>query len=162
VSRRRLIAFGVFIAGLLLVPLGLIAVNELRLASGKHVLLHVEPVDPNDPVRGEYVALSYDISRVPGADADGAGPRDVYVILERRGRAWTGLRATGERPADGETFIRGVARNGTIEYGIETYYVEEGESPRYERAIARQELYVDVVLDDGGGAKIDKPVILPS
>ena len=159
-SPRRLLAFAVFIAGLLLVPLGLIAVNEYRLASGKHVLLHVEPVDPNDPFRGEYVALSYDISRVPGAD--GAGRRDVYVILEKRGRAWTGRRAVRERPSADETFIRGVARNGRIEYGIETYYVEEGESPRYERAIAQQELYVDVVLDDNGGAKIDELVIVPS
>ena len=161
-NRRRAIAFAVFLAAILLVPLGIIAVNEYRLATGERVRLHVEPVDPNDPFRGEYVALSYDISRLPvvGGTAPRRGP--VYVVLERRGRAWPGERATVERPPDDETFIRGRWNGGQIEYGIETYYVEEGESPRYERAIARQELYVDVVLDDDGRAAIDKLVVVPN
>ena len=158
-SRRRVIAFGVFLSAILLVPLGMIAVNEYRLARGTHVLLHVEPVDPNDPFRGEYVALSYDISRLPVSPPH-AG--EVYVVLEKRGRAWTGDRAVQARPSGDETFIRGEARNGLIEYGIETYYVEEGESPRYERAIARQELYVDVVLDGDGRARIDELVVVPN
>jgi len=158
-NRRRLLAFCAFLGAILLVPIGIIALNEFRLASGTHVLLHVEPVDPNDPFRGEYVALNYDISRVPVAGTTRPGGQ-VYVVLEKRGRAWTGGRAVVDRPSDDETFIRGESRNGRIEYGIETYYVEEGESPRYERAIASQELYVDVVLDDDGRAQIDKLVVI--
>ncbi len=160
-NRRRLLAFCVFLGAIMLVPLGIIALNEYRLATGTHVLLHVEPVDPNDPFRGEYVAFDYEISRLPvSGETRPAG--EVYVVLEKRGRAWTGDRAVAERPSGDETFIRGESRNGRIEYGIETYYVEEGESPRYERAIARQELYVDVVLDDDGRAQIDKLVIVPN
>jgi uncharacterized membrane-anchored protein len=161
VNRRRLLAFCVFLGAIMLVPLGIIVLNEYRLATGTHVLLHVEPVDPNDPFRGEYVAFDYEISRLPvSGETRPAG--EVYVVLEKRGRAWTGDRAVAERPSGDETFIRGESRNGRIEYGIETYYVEEGESPRYERAIARQELYVDVVLDDDGRAQIDKLVIVPN
>jgi len=161
VNRRRLLAFCVFLVAVLLVPLGIIALNEVRLATGTHVLLHVEPVDPNDPFRGEYVALDYDISRVPVAGETPRAGSQVYVVLEKRGRAWTGDRAVVERPPDDETFIRGELGDGRIEYGIKTY-VQEGESPRYERAIARQELYVAVVLEDDGRAQIDRLVIVPS
>lgn len=33
-------------------------------ASGESVLLHVAPIDPYDPLRGNYVALRYDISTI--------------------------------------------------------------------------------------------------
>jgi hypothetical protein len=49
--------------------------------------------------------------------------------------------------------------SGRIEYGIETFYVEEGKAIEYERAIARGNLYADVALDDDGGAQLDDLVV---
>jgi uncharacterized membrane-anchored protein len=53
------------------------------------------------------------------------------------------------------TFIRGWVASPGIRYGIETFYVEEGQGPKYEAAMARQSLYAHVVLDDDGDAELD-------
>jgi uncharacterized membrane-anchored protein len=159
VTKRRRIAFGAFLAGLLLVPLVMIAVNEYALATGDRILLQARPVDPNDPFRGEYVTLSYQISNL--AIDPRARPGDtVYVPLVKQGRAWTGPSAQLEKPPQGP-FIRGRAIDRTqIRYGIETFYVEEGKAREYEEAIRRGELYAEVVLADDGGAKLDRLRVL--
>jgi uncharacterized membrane-anchored protein len=156
---RARIAFGVVVAAMVAVPLVLIGWNEWKLSSGKTVVLQVEPVDPLDPFRGEYVALSYPIGRLqtPGLETGDT----VYVPLHPEGGRWTGSKATATRPDDG-TFIRGrVSHPGLIEFGIETFYVEEGQARRYEEAMFDRRLDAKVVLDDDGEARLDELVIRP-
>ena len=149
---RRLLAFGGLLAALLAVPLGLVAWNEYELASGERVRLLAAPVDPEDPFRGQYVTLTYGISRL---DVGAARPgTTVYVPLRRAGDVWTGTEVEREPPDDG-VFIRGRVAGAGIRYGIETFYVEEGEGPRYEQAMAQRRLYADVVVDDNGEARLD-------
>jgi uncharacterized membrane-anchored protein len=151
VSPRRRLVFWTLVAVQALVPLGLIAWNEVALARGTEVTLRTVPVDPLDLFRGRYVTLRYEISglpRPPGAEPG----QTVYVALQREGDRWTGDRATRERP--GGTFIRGTVGDGGIVYGIETYYADEDEAPRLERE-AREGLDVRVVLDDDGKARIE-------
>ena len=158
-SRRARIAFLVVVCAQLLFPLGVIAYNEVKLATGTEVRLHVVPVDPVDFFRGEYVALTYDITTV---DVEaGAGPGStVYVPLFRKGQSWTG--ETAELVRTREPFIRGrVMDSGGVEYGIESYFVEEGEARQWEQAAARGTLYVDVVLDDSGDARIKRLRVIP-
>jgi uncharacterized membrane-anchored protein len=146
---RRHAPIAALAALLVAVPLVLVGWNEWRRHGGEHVLIQVEPVDPYDPFRGEYVALSYRISRVPHPDAD-----VVYVPLHREGIAWTGSRAVAARPASG-TFIRGRVHEGRIDFGIETFFVQEGTARRYENALFDRRLYADVVLHDDGSAQLD-------
>ena len=155
-SRRTRIAFLAVVCAQLLFPLGVIAYNEAKLASGEDVRLHVQPVDPVDFFRGEYVALTYDISRI---DVGGLDPgTTVYVPLHEEDGFWTGSSAALDKPSG--TFIRGhTSELGGIEFGIETYFVEEGQSRKYEQAVGRGNLYVDVAIDDDGGAKIKRLVI---
>jgi uncharacterized membrane-anchored protein len=152
-SMRRHAQVVVLAALLVAVPLVLAGWNEWRKRAGEHILIRVEPVDPYDPFRGEYVALGYRISRVSHPDAE-----VVYVRLHRDGIAWTGSRAVATRPASG-TFIRGRVHGGSIDYGIETFYVQEGTARRYEKAVAHRRLYADVVLHDDGSAQLDDLVI---
>jgi uncharacterized membrane-anchored protein len=152
----RKIGFLALVAALVLVPLGLIAWNEYRLSSGERILLRVQPVDPNDPFRGEYVDLTYPISRLDTRAAR-AGTT-VYVPLRKVGRAWTGDDVFIEKP-DAGTFIRGRVMGSGIRYGIETFFVEEGQARRYERAMAAGTLYAEVVLGDDGDAQLDELVI---
>jgi uncharacterized membrane-anchored protein len=157
VSRRARIAFVGVVAAMVAVPLGAIAWNELKLASGEKVRLQVQPVDPVDFFRGEYVALNYQISRI---STQGVDPGDtVYVPLRQEGDVWTGDRLTTERPHGDVTFIRGQARGFGIEFGIETFFVEEGAAPRYEQAMVGGRLYADIVLDDDGKARLEDLVI---
>ena len=43
----------------------IIAGRAAILRNGKEVLLKVEPVDPRDLLRGDYIILGYEISRIP-------------------------------------------------------------------------------------------------
>jgi uncharacterized membrane-anchored protein len=157
VSRRARIAFAAVVAAMVAIPLGSIAWNEAKLASGDKVRLQVQPVDPVDFFRGEYVALDYRIARIP---TQGIGPAEtVYVPLRPEGEIWMGNRITTERPDEG-TFIRGRTRRlGGIEFGIETFFVEEGDARRYEEAMVDGRLYADIVLDDDGKARLEDLVI---
>ena len=158
-SRRARIAFLVVVGAQLLFPLGVIAYNEVKLATGTEVRLHVVPVDPVDFFRGEYVALTYDITTVD-IEAGAEPGATVYVPLHKSGSYWTGDTAELTRPR--EPFIRGRATSpGTVEYGIESYFVEEGEARRWEDAAARGDLYVDVALDDDGTARIKRLRVIP-
>ncbi|RWM77144.1 MAG: hypothetical protein EOR81_19055, partial [Mesorhizobium sp.] len=63
---KRLIISAVALA---LVQIGflswIIAGRAAILRDGRQVLLRVEPIDPRDLLRGDYILLSYDISRIP-------------------------------------------------------------------------------------------------
>ncbi len=151
--RRRLL-FLVLVALQALTPLALIGWNEVALARGTEVRLRTEPLDPVDAFRGNYVDLRYEITSIRSCELVRRG-QTVYVQLhEVRGR-WTGDCATPIEP-DERPFIRGrvtdVERDQVeVDYGIETYYIDEREAQRLER---RGRLDVDVVLDRHGKARI--------
>jgi uncharacterized membrane-anchored protein len=150
VSPRRRLVFLLLVAAQLVLPLGLIGVNELALATGTKVTLATAPVDPLDPFRGRYVALNYDISNLGGWNRRPGTV--VWVELVKQGDVWVVYRAHETRPDTDRVLIRGEVRNGRVEYGIETYYADEDEASRLER----EHLLVDVVIDDDGEAQIDE------
>jgi uncharacterized membrane-anchored protein len=144
---------------------GMVAVRSLPLISGRTILLRVVPVDPRDLFRGEYVILSYEISSIPprgiegerapqfGAGNDWTG-RTVYVTLVPDGRHWRADRYSFTPPASGP-FIRGtVAGWGRLQFGIESYYVQEGRGREYEQAILSRRLSAEVVLAGDGTATL--------
>jgi uncharacterized membrane-anchored protein len=151
VSPRRRLAFLVLVAAQLILPLGMIGVNELALATGTKVTLLTEPIDPLDPFRGRYVALNYEISNL--VDWRGRPGAVVWVELTKRGDRHVVHRVHTSRPDTDRPVIRGQVRNGRVEYGIETYYADEDEALRLEQLQGR--LLVDVVVDDDGKARID-------
>ena len=68
----------------------MIAGRTAILRGGHEVLLKVQPVDPRDLLRGDYVWLGYDISTIPAslianrdAAASQAGERTIFVRLGR-------------------------------------------------------------------------------
>jgi uncharacterized membrane-anchored protein len=162
-SRRAVIAFAAVVAAMVAVVLGTIAWNEWKLASGKTYRLQVQPVDPVDFFRGGYVRLTYPISRATLDDSPWERGDVFYVPLRRVNGHWTG--ESGFRENHGGDVIRGtyVGRFGAapIEFGIETFYVEEGQARRYEQAMIERRLYADVVIDDDGKARLEDLVIRP-
>ena len=162
-SARERLAFFAVVAVQAVIPLGMVAMNEMHLAGGDEIRLKAVPVDPHDPFRGEYVALRYEITELR-LDGEAGPSATVYVPLYETGGRWTAQTAiVGARP-QGENVIRGTVVSvhdgqAQIEYGIETYFVEEGDARRYEDAILRGDLYVDVVIDESGQAKIQDVVI---
>lgn len=125
----------------LAVLLGLVAEREWIRARGDTVWLRTAPVDPRDLFRGDYVQLEYDIAQptvaqwqpVQAADE----PRQtVYARLSVGADGLAQLAALSlDKPAHGP-FIRGrigkqVQRDwrhrGRVKYGIEKYFVPQGE-----------------------------------
>lgn len=120
--------------------IGTSAVQEVRLRQAPTILLETRPVDPRDLLRGDYVILNYAISTLPPELFQPPRPeplpmgQPIYVLLEKRGEYFEAVRAAFEPldPADGQVMMRGsLQRNWTgsevVEYGIERYYVPEGQ-----------------------------------
>jgi uncharacterized membrane-anchored protein len=164
-SRRARIAFLVLVALQAAVPVAMAAVKEAHLAFDSTVRLRTEPIDPLDVFRGRYVRLRYEIGSLPVEGVASRGTT-VYVPLHREGDVWTGSVAVTSPPPDG-TYIRGRVRDDAapgeahaIEYGIETYFVDERKAREVERGAAGGGAFVDVALDDDGSAQLER-LILP-
>ena len=152
------LAFLIIVLFQLLILVRLTGFNEAILAFGKTVVLQTVPVDPRDIFRGDYVILSYEISTlryIPGIRTVEEG-YDASVRLEPRDDAWEAVEVARVPPEDWDIFITGkvvdVQSDGvSMEYGIEAYFVPEGEGRAIERA---RDLKVYVTLDGSGKAVI--------
>jgi uncharacterized membrane-anchored protein len=154
-----------------LVLFGMMTPRGSTLLTGETILLRVQPVDPRDLLRGDYVILSYEISRVPRQGVEGlSGPgpvgmgdfaegqgQTVYVTLipEPDGQHYRGGAVSITLPPEGVKFIRGTLRDRfRIEFGIESYFVQEGKGKEYEAAIASRRLSAEVALAPDGRAAL--------
>lgn len=169
-----------------------------RLARGRPILLTVTTRDPRDLFRGEYSTLAYEIGRLRGLpvppDALGVecdlarretcrvGSRTLYVRLAPDAEGvHRAVGATFARPAEGELYLAGTLRGGTllrsgasdpalgsaavpcaepaclsgqVSYGIETWYGPQGVPARLDAA-ARRDVRVEARVDAQGVAALD-------
>lgn len=127
----------------------IIAGRAAILRDGQEVLLKVEPIDPRDFLRGDYVRLGYEIRNVPvklienapaGEFVTEEGP--IFVRLKKeedgfwRARSASFATPSAAAPEPGDVDIRGTVSGGwtlgpdaslSVDYGIDRYYVPEGE-----------------------------------
>lgn len=132
--------------------------NARVMMFGEAVVLKTMPVDPLDPFRGEYVRLSYEVSRldlnqVPHAPAvEELGTDDPVVLWmsqpEGRDEWKVSFVSTAENPPEmiGGVPMKGrvtyneypqcasCERNLHIEFGIEQFFTPQGEAILIERA----------------------------
>jgi uncharacterized membrane-anchored protein len=127
-------------------PLGSIYTESI----GKTVILETATVNPDDILRGNYVVLDYNISRVetlkklPGWNElvrryPGTNPEyfpitqdaNLYIIMQQStSQAWKPIRVTSELPrtiVENQVALRGKYRYGSIIYGLERYNIPESE-----------------------------------
>ena len=153
-KRRFRLAFFGIIAFQVLFLAGLTAFNEITLRFGETVVLQTVPVDPRDLFRGDFVVLRCEISTLRGRYRGG---EIVYVHLVQRGDVWVATGVARERNPDWDVAIKGKVRSTTpgsvleMEYGIENYFVPEGEGREIERA---QDIKVEVSVNGFGDAVI--------
>ena len=149
-----------------------IAGRAAILRSGRDVVLKVEPIDPRDLLRGDYVRFGYEIRQIPVRLVENAPPGEFVTeegpIFVRLGRdpdgIWRPRSASLSRPsqapaAAGEVDIKGSIPGGwamgpggslNVDYGIDRYYVPEGAGRRIEedmreRPFAVAPAHVDAV-----------------
>jgi len=153
----------------LLVLVGLIGSRQWTLMTGRPVLLETVPVDPRSLFRGDYVILRYKISTldpeiIPPDEETPRRGQTVYVTLCPQGRYWEAAAASRRRPPVGpeEVVIKGRWRGGhRVQYGIEQYFVPEGQGREIERLRGRRadgaaQLAVEVAVDRAGRAAIKR------
>jgi len=180
--KAKALWFWVAVLAQVLALFGLIGVHSYTLTSGRSVLLKTEPLDPWDPFRGQYVTLNYTISSLrEGTIAMSGAPyrrgQQIWVTLREGDPYWSAVGVSAVRPAvaGGEVALRGTvewtgpdwrieppAQPGgaqppsvvQIRYGIEQFYVPEGEGPGLEdRQI---QLSVEAKVDRFGRAALYK------
>ncbi|MGH6762937.1 MAG: GDYXXLXY domain-containing protein [Phyllobacterium sp.] len=168
----------IFAAALLVAVLqssALYAMIEKRAAilrDGKTIVLLTEPVDPRDLLRGDYVRLGYDISSVPGEAFPSHDPEiptgsDVYVSVKPDASGQFQFARAAFRPleklADGEVMLKGktvfgitgdLPANIPVLYGIERYYVPEGEGMAIEEAQRERRIEAVIAVSEEGAAQI--------
>ncbi len=140
----------IILAAIIVIASGFILYLSLPLLTGKTVVLKTQPVDPFDILRGQYLTINYEISRVSLPENTTEG-RAVYVLLkEGDDKIWHADKVSLNKPESG-VFIRGTTKQSwsgfRVEYGIEQYFFERGAHiPRMDS--------VKVKIDNSGQARI--------
>jgi uncharacterized membrane-anchored protein len=173
---RRAAFFILLIQTLLLI--GMIAEKQWTLNTGTQVLLETQPIDPRSLFRGDYVRLNYsisrlDIDRLPG-DNSFVEPDTVYLVLQPEEKYWAPVSIHKNCPdiKDNQVVIKGevewvmeqrwddelkktVEANAMdVRYGIENYFVPEGEGRALERPQEGEQVDIRVAIDNRGKAGI--------
>lgn len=145
------------------------------LRDGQEVLLKVEPIDPRDWLRGDYVRLNYEIRNVPATVLENPGATDtapegdIHVRLGRDPDGYWRVRAASlttplRAPAtEGEVDVLGRASAGWshaadltlfVDYGINRYYVPEGEGRAIEADMRERPFGILAAIGNDGRAQI--------
>ena len=146
--------------------------REWVVRTGRTVYLRTAPVDPRDPMRGDYVRLNYEIAAVPKALCrDGVAtwfkPDEIYSakVRDRRVYAEIELDAEGvaelvslsdEPPSDG-LYLRGRAQAihlSTIDvrFGVEAFFMEQGTAQAFENQVRNEKAGVPLNMEVRVGA----------
>jgi len=176
----KFVLFGA--AGLIQMGLiGLMVADRVSiLRTGRDVTLQTRPLDPRDFLRGDYVTLGYDISSVPagalkGAPAAGWGTPVFVKIAPNRDGFYEAIsvHAAPVEVASPEVLIRGRVGIGAscgterrifcdtldVRYGIERYFVPEGEGRKLENARNQRKLTIVAAVAPTGRAAIKRLLI---
>ena len=147
------------------------------LRSGREITLPIVPVDPRDLFRGEYVRLSYAANAVP--------PRCWTARSPPRTRPSTSCWKSSRTAPGGPSSCRGPCRRRArptascsrhapatpgrrrstdssivmVRYGIESYFVPEGQGKKLEDLAREKKLATLVAVDARGNAAIKGLVI---
>jgi uncharacterized membrane-anchored protein len=155
-----LIAAGVVLTGILG---GMVYDRTRLLKTGREIVLPIQPVDPRDLFKGDYVRLGYAISAAPkdaikGLPSSGANQR-VFVTLEQASPTadWQVAAVTATRPTTqgpNQIMLAAKLTHRGLSYGLERYYVPEGTGPKLEAKARLDNLSAIVAVDAKGRAAI--------
>lgn len=147
----------------------MIGAKQYTLNAGTPILLETQPIDPRSLFSGDYVSLNYaintlDLLHIPG-DRDFKIGDKIYVTLQSGISFWEPITISKTKgdSKPGQVIIQGIitGANGLqntvnlfVVYGIEQYFVPEGEGKELERLANNKQLSVIVKVDQCGHAAI--------
>lgn len=145
------------------------------LRDGREVLLRVEPVDPRDLLRGDYVRLGYEAARVPislftdpATAPSTLNGKSFFVRLARQADGYfmpvaVFMEKSGD-PGPDQVDIKAIAGGETtspdgsrvlmVDYGIERFYVPEGEGLAIQNDMRVRPFSILAAVDASGAVQI--------
>jgi uncharacterized membrane-anchored protein len=155
--------------------------RQSLLNTGREIVTAVEPVDPRDLFRGDYVILGYAFSRVRATDLAAASTFEefkagdkVFVTLKKgEEQTWTPTAVGKMQPAtsssDGAVMLRGIVRSRwlgennipelNVTYGTERYYVPEGTGRALEEKVRDESVQAILAIAPDGTAAIKGVIV---
>lgn len=158
--------------------LGMVGMKQYTLSTGSPVVLKTQPIDPRSLFSGDYVRLNYAISQLELEGLEGektfARGDTAYVILKQGEEYWEPVSVHRRYPASvaGQKVIKGKiqyvnqnrwqsaseptgpVKSVNVKYGIENYFVPEGEGRELERPKPGETISIRVVVDKYGNSAI--------
>ena len=156
----------------------MVGMKQYTLSTGAPIVLKTEPIDPRSLFRGDYVRLNYAISRLPidklAGDRTFERGDTIYVLLRQGEEFWEAVSLHHAPPpvAQKQIAIKGrvefinqqnFLRQSTpvdpiktinVKYGVENYFVPEGEGRVLERPKPGETVSIRLVVDRNGNAAI--------
>ena len=154
-----------------LVLVGMVAKQQYTLNTGELVVLKTTPIDPRSLFRGDYVRLNYDISRLSSVSFPVLSQLKhndaVFIALEKKGEFWETVDVFESMPDSSSEMVvlKGhvvmpLWRTGsggdelTVKYGVENYFVPEGEGLALEQLRNQDKVSMQIAVDSFGNAGI--------
>jgi uncharacterized membrane-anchored protein len=129
---------------------------------GDPYVVRVAPLDPIDPFRGAYVALSYpdlqhgtpeEWERQPLGTMDDSDSGAVYLTLVEEGNVWVADEWSRERPGGQAPYLSCDDRSWQIRCGIESYFLPQEDAAAAEVDLA-DGAYAELRVDGRGNASV--------
>ncbi len=122
------------------------------LLTGTTIVLKTRPVDPFDPLRGQYMAINYEIGSVPNSGFHVGETVFTSVVPDGNG-TWMIKEVSKSSPGSG-VFLKGKVTGtwgstATVSYGIEQFFFEQ------DAQIPTRGISVQVKVDNKGNARVD-------
>ncbi len=132
--------------------------------TGTEILLRTAPIDPQDPMRGDYVRLDYEVAQVPRRLCrDGVETwfdeaqrnrkqwrdRRVYAELQLLDEGIAEVVSLSAQEPPGGLYLRGrlagfSGNSAQVRYGVEAFFMEQGTAREFENQLRREKLGVPV------------------
>jgi uncharacterized membrane-anchored protein len=150
------------------------------LKAGREITMPVQPLDPRDVFRGDYVTLGYDIStltkaKAPTGKLDGlsSGSTAFVTLSPQPGGGWSVSGVSEDFPAQvpaSDVVLKGRVKSAwaradgsektlNVRYGIETYFVPEGTGRDLESKVRDHKIEAIVAVAADGTAAIKGLVV---
>ena len=156
-STRTWVVLGAVLLAQLLIALLAVLPQLSPRVSGTEVRLRVAPVDPIDPFRGAYVALSY--PDLPDPSANDFKPTQeqedrglAFVPLVQDGDVWVG--GPIQRTDTGGLYLRCNDDSWQLRCGIESWFVGQSEARAIEQQMLNSGAVATIRVDRWGNATI--------
>ncbi|OGF24847.1 hypothetical protein A2331_04875 [Candidatus Falkowbacteria bacterium RIFOXYB2_FULL_34_18] len=159
----------------ILVILIIIIFKYSVLTGGSAVFLEIMPVDPRDPLRGDYVTFQYKISSINrySFNYEPYNGDIIYIPLRQQGQYWNVIGGISKNKNDmnNKLFIKARVVSGgklsgaksfssfsddnwdtsiRVQYGIEEYFIPEGAGRNFN--FWNKKAKAKVMIDDYGNA----------